>query len=383
MAVAWSEQGLTRVRFPEATVGDLIEKLAIDLGDVPLSPPPTWVKEAIQKLQAYLKGTTLPSSQSKAHGGLEDLSTIPLDFTGISPFHLAVYKVSRTLAPAEIVTYGELAEMAGSPRAARAVGSAMANNRFSVIVPCHRIVASGGKPGGFSAYGELVLKDRLLQIEGGALRAKPAARAFEYDVEVGLKHLKQVDPKLAVWMDTLGPFRMALTQSPVPFESLIRSIVYQQLSGKAAGTIYQRLLALFPRKRFPTPRDLVTADPETLRGAGLSRNKVLAVQDLAAKTIDKTVPSLKTAQAMGNAELIERLVQVRGIGRWSVEMFLLFGLGRPDILAGNDLGIQKGLTKVLERKELMKPKQVLAYTERYAPYRSIASWYLWRIADSG
>jgi 3-methyladenine DNA glycosylase/8-oxoguanine DNA glycosylase len=164
------------------------------------------------------------------------------------------------------------------------------------------------------------------------------------------------------------------------FQSLLRTIVYQQLSGKAANTIHNRLLALFPESS-ATPQALLALDQEQLRGAGLSRNKMLAACDLAAKTLDGTVPPLDELQQLDDESIIQRLIQVRGIGRWTVEMLLMFRLWRPDVLPVDDLGVRKGFMLAYGLDELPNARQLRAQAEHWRPYRSVASWYLWRAVD--
>ena len=160
-----------------------------------------------------------------------------------------------------------------------------------------------------------------------------------------------------------------------------------------SATITGRVKALFPENThslrtrrglvagFPSPEQILAATPELLRSAGLSQAKMLAIRDLAAKTLDGTVPTAREAHKLSDDELVERLTAVRGIGRWTVEMLLLFRLGRPDVLAVDDYGIRKGFAKMLRMAELPKPKELLAYGERWRPHRSVASWYMWRAAD--
>ena len=190
--------------------------------------------------------------------------------------------------------------------------------------------------------------------------------------------LREADPLLRRLIDGCEPFDLRRTERR-PFEALLRAIVYQQLSGRAAGAIYARVTALFDGGR-PTPRALAALTTEQLRAAGLSRAKVLALQDLAAKTVRGVVPGPRTVRALADEEVIERVVQVRGIGRWTGEM-LLMQLGRPDVLPATDLGIRRGFARMRGLDELPEPEVILAYGERWRPWRSIASLYLWRAAD--
>ena len=167
-----------------------------------------------------------------------------------------------------------------------------------------------------------------------------------------------------------------------PFDALAESIAYQQLSGKAAATIWTRVRALYPRKKYLDPKVVLETPDEKLRAAGLSRSKVAALKDLAAKTIDGTVPSARVLAKMSDEEIIERLIQVRGIGRWTVEMLLLFDLARPDVWPIHDYGVQKGFAKTFGKRKLPTPKQLLKHGEKFAPHRSIAAWYFWRALDN-
>jgi DNA-3-methyladenine glycosylase II len=161
---------------------------------------------------------------------------------------------------------------------------------------------------------------------------------------------------------------------------LVRSVVYQQLSGKAASTIHGRMIALWPDKDHPDPEDLLEASPDALRGAGLSRQKIAALKDVSLKRIEGVIPDARKLSRMGNEEIIERLTAARGVGRWTVEMYLMFTLGRPDVLPVDDLGVRKGAEKLYRRE--FTPKTLGKYGERWAPFRSAAAWHLWRLIDT-
>jgi 3-methyladenine DNA glycosylase/8-oxoguanine DNA glycosylase len=193
--------------------------------------------------------------------------------------------------------------------------------------------------------------------------------------------LRRSDPRLAKAIALVGRCGLEFMPSQSPFHSLMRAITYQQLSGKAAGTIHGRVVALFPVEHGPHPELVLELPDAALRGAGLSRNKVLAIRDLAAKALDGTVPENRHLRKLPDEEIIERLTQVRGIGRWTVEMFLISTLGRPDVLPVTDLGIRKGLQLVYGMKRLPAYSTVERAGRAWSPYRSVASWYLWRMAD--
>jgi 3-methyladenine DNA glycosylase/8-oxoguanine DNA glycosylase len=176
-------------------------------------------------------------------------------------------------------------------------------------------------------------------------------------------------------------YNIAPAVSIRPFDALAESIAYQQLSGKAAATIFGRVRALYPKKKWLDPELLLATPDEKLRAAGLSRAKTAALKDLAAKTIDGTVPTGRALIRMTDDEIIMRLTTVRGIGRWTVEMLLLFDLGRPDVWPVDDYGVRKGFAKTFGRRQLPTPKQLMKFGEKWRPYRSVAAWYFWRALD--
>lgn len=200
-----------------------------------------------------------------------------------------------------------------------------------------------------------------------------------YDIDAAVAALAE-DPPLAALIERVGDYRLLLRDMQSPFRGLLRAIVFQQLSGKAAATIHGRVKALFP-DHTPTPELLLAMPDEQLRAAGLSRSKVAAVKDLAAKTLAGIVPASDRLAELHDEEIIERLVSVRGIGRWTVEMLLIFNLGRPDVLPVTDLGIRKGFMLTYGLDVLPAPAYIRSHGERWAPYRSVASWYLWRATD--
>jgi 3-methyladenine DNA glycosylase/8-oxoguanine DNA glycosylase len=175
---------------------------------------------------------------------------------------------------------------------------------------------------------------------------------------------------------------MPLETTQTTFGALLEAIVYQQLNGKAAAAIFARVSAVAPRsKGGPTAARILRTSDEELRAAGLSRNKVLAVRDLAAKAVDGEIPTTAQAQTMDDDAIVERLTCVRGIGRWTAEMFLIFRLGRPDVLPVDDYGIRKGFAIAFRKRTLPDRKDVARRGERWRPYRTVASWYLWRAAE--
>jgi 3-methyladenine DNA glycosylase/8-oxoguanine DNA glycosylase len=201
-----------------------------------------------------------------------------------------------------------------------------------------------------------------------------------FEPATALDHLRASDETLARVIETVGPFRLQLIAASSIFAALAQSIVYQQLNGKAAAAIFARFCALFPGTN-PSAEQLLAIAEDELRGAGLSRSKLLSLRDLAGKTVGGEIPMLDEIRHMGDDAIIERLTTVRGIGRWTVEMLLIFRLGRPDVLPADDYGIRKGFARAYARGELPARKDVETYGVRWKPYRTVASWYLWRTAE--
>ncbi|HEX5005414.1 MAG TPA: hypothetical protein VFV65_08855 [Gemmatimonadales bacterium] len=201
------------------------------------------------------------------------------------------------------------------------------------------------------------------------------------DLPAAVDHLRRVDPKLALVMRRAGPCGLEPGFPRPPFEELLRAIVYQQLSGKAAATIHGRVRALFPPRRNLDPRAVLEMPEERMRGAGLSRAKLAAARDLAARALDGVVPTAAALRRMPDDEIIERLTTVRGVGTWTVQMLLIFRLGRPDVLPVHDLGIQKGFQLTYRTRQRPKPDRIEREARKWRPFRSVASWYLWRATD--
>lgn len=199
-----------------------------------------------------------------------------------------------------------------------------------------------------------------------------------FDLMEAQKHLSACDEQLAALIAELIPFEIDIAEAQTPYEALLESIAYQSISGKAAATIFARVKALGTNHKAPTPEEMLRIRKSTLRKAGLSGAKILAMKDLAQKTIRGVVPTLEQAQGMSDEELVERLISVRGIGAWTVEMFLIFRLGRPDVLPIHDLGVKKGWSVAYGKKHMPRPAELLSFGERWRPYRTVASWYMWR-----
>lgn len=193
-------------------------------------------------------------------------------------------------------------------------------------------------------------------------------------------HLSAACPRMAALIGRIGRPRLPKDRQS-PYESLVRAIAHQQLHASAAKTITGRFLALYPGTAFPAPAMVLATDPALLRGCGFSAAKVASIQDIAAKAATGVVPERRAAARLSDEALIERLTTIRGVGRWTVEMLLIFSLGRPDVLPVDDFGVREGYRLIHGLDAQPKPKELAALGEIYAPHRSLAAWYLWRAVD--
>ncbi len=372
--IAWGTRGVVAVQLPEAREIETRARLLQRFPDAREMAPTPEVQVALNAIVALLRGEA------------SDLSSVALDMERVPPFYRRVYEVARTIPPGATLSYGELAGRLGAPDSARAVGQALGRNPFAIVVPCHRVLAADGKLGGFSAKGGVATKLRLLSIEAARAKEVPTPPdgngVFGFDPSAAVEHLRASDPAFGRLIDAVGPFRMRLKNAPSIFAALAEAIVYQQLTAKAAGTIFGRVCALFPRAQEGLNADrILRVSDEKLRGAGLSRPKLLSLRDLAGRAVRGELPSLAEVHRMEDEGIIERLTQVRGIGRWTVEMLLMFRLGRPDVLPADDYGIRKGFAIAFKKRELPDRDQLRKRGARWKPYRTVASWYLWRAVE--
>ena len=387
--LAWTGRGIRALQLPESTVALTVDRLWVSAGG------PAGRGPSLDQLRAQPTELPAPIAQAVAEvrGLLEgqpyDLRGIELDLGHISAFERRVYEATRRIPAGQTLTYGELAQRIEAPGASRAVGRALGRNPYVIIVPCHRILAAGGRAGGFSAHGGLVMKMRLLAIEAKLTSRSPSlfddGGDFDFDPAVALEHLRTADPQLAELMARAGPFRMQVDRLSDVFVALARAIVGQQLSGAAAATIFTRLRALFPNGHLGfTAAQLQRVGDERLRQVGLSRAKLAALRDLAERQLDGRLPDLAALKSMSDDEVVSALTEVRGIGRWTAQMLLMFRLGRSDVLPIDDLGIRQGYALTFPHDAQAGDQVVSALEKRaqcWRPYRSAACWYLWRALD--
>jgi DNA-3-methyladenine glycosylase II len=198
---------------------------------------------------------------------------------------------------------------------------------------------------------------------------------------VALRHLRRVDPVMAQLIRRAGPYVPRPERGVEAYLALVQAVAHQQLTRHAANTILGRLCALYDGCRYPEPAELLATPDEKLRAAGFSRAKVASLRDIAAKSLDGTIPARRSLARMKDATIIERLCCARGVGRWTVEMFLMFTLARPDVLPVDDFGVRNGFRIAYGKRGMPKPKALAKFGERWAPYRTTAAWYLWRAVD--
>jgi DNA-3-methyladenine glycosylase II len=367
--VSWRAQGVTAFMLPEATPARIQKELQTITGvKKPATTLPAWIRALVQQVKLHLKGKP------------QDFSAVPVVIDHATDFMQAVYKEAQRIPSGSVVSYAQLAERLGKPGAVRAVGTALGKNAIPLIIPCHRIITTSGKIGGFSANGGIAAKEVLLACEGVSLE-KPRLIITAAQWRTGVQYL-QSDKQLAKIIKQVGPFPFKPKQNAEPLQVFISAIVSQQLSTKVAATILKRVNALIDKKEKPCAKKILATDDEALRGAGLSYQKVSYLKDLAQHCVDGKFPTLEQVREMSDEQIIKRFTQIKGVGRWTVEMYLIFDLGRADVFPGDDYGIRKAIAKLHNLPELPPAKQMAQYAEQWKPYRSVASLYLWRSLDN-
>ncbi len=367
--VAWTDGAKPgagpAVRFfqlPESSEKATAARIARKTGAREAAAPPPSIKALIKAVKKHLKGD------------VQDFDGIALDLDGVDPFARGVYEIARQIPTGQTRTYGDIAKALNLPNAARDVGEALGKNPIALIVPCHRVVAAGGKPGGFSAHGGQATKAKMLALEGATIGPPITIKSLR-EFNRAAKSLRERDPKLARCMDR--PIEFITEPGHAPYDVLFEAVVRQQLSVKAASTILGRVKAIHPGPSVPAPKVLLKTPDETLREAGLSRAKTASIKDLAAKSLEGLVPGAEEIVLLGDEAIVRRLTAIRGIGRWTVEMLLIFHLGRMDILPVDDYALRRGVADVYKLKELPTAKEFMAIGEKWRPHRTVASLYLW------
>jgi O-6-methylguanine DNA methyltransferase len=368
--VGWTARGVDSFSLPEASGTSVETRLKEITGSATASSsPPPWVKELIRKVKAHMKGRT------------QDFSAIPLDLSRISGFMLSVFQSARKIPSGTVTTYGELANLVGKPNAARAVGRALGKNPTPLLVPCHRVIASSGNLGGFSGPGGLATKVALLECEGVYL-AKPRVLTTSAQWRSAVSALQKRDQLFAELVTGLEPLQFQPLLDREPLMALISAIVSQQLSSKVAATILKRVNALISENGRPSPRKLLNTADADLRTAGLSFMKVSFLKDLVEKYLEGKLSPLEKLKRMSDEQIIKEFTQIKGVGRWTVEMYLIFNLGRANVFPTLDFGLRKAISKVFGLPKVPEPKAIEEYGELWKPYRTVASLYLWHSLDN-
>jgi DNA-3-methyladenine glycosylase II len=366
--ISWREQAVTAFLLPEATPARICKELQSVTGR---SKPPTvwpaWIRALVHQVKLHIKGQH------------QDFSAVPVAIDGATEFMHAVYAEARRIPSGDVISYAQLAERLGKPGAMRAVGTALGKNPVPLIIPCHRIITTAGKLGGFSANGGIAAKEILLACEGVNLE-KPRLLVSAAQWREATQHL-QHEKTMKQLIRRVGVFPFKPRQNDDPLEAFIDAIVSQQLSTKVAATILKRVHALIGKKGKPCAKKILATDDELLRAAGLSYMKVSYLKDLAKHCVDGKFPTLEQVRQMSDEQIIKSFTQIKGVGRWTVEMYLIFDLGRADVFPGDDYGIRKAIAKLHNLPELPPAKQMAQYAEQWKPYRSVASLYLWRSLD--
>ncbi|HTG00930.1 MAG TPA: methylated-DNA--[protein]-cysteine S-methyltransferase [Nitrospirota bacterium] len=368
--VAWRRRNpelrVTALQLPEATPRLTESRIVRTTSAAKARIVPAQIRTLIKRVNLHFKGEA------------QDFQDVAVDMESAGPFMKKVYQAARRVPAGATVTYGELAAAAGRPGASRAVGQAMGRNPVPLIIPCHRVLAAGNRPGGFSAHGGIATKAKMLELEGVLIEAPPVIRSMR-DMKRAASLLAAKDARLRPVLSRPIEFRVRPEHSP--YEVLVEAVVHQQLSPKAAAAILDRVAALYAGSRIPAPSDMVKTPDRRLRGAGLSRSKTKAVKDIAAKTVDGLVPPMHEMRSLSNETIIKRLASIYGVGRWTVEMMLIFNLGRMDVLPVDDFALRKSVARVYGMKAIPTPRQVSEIGEAWKPYRTVASLYLWNAME--
>ena len=366
--ISWRDAAVTRFLLPDNTVASMQRELRALTGQAQqTAQPPRWLRDVVKQVQRHCDGKP------------QDFTAVPVHTADLSEFTRTVYRRARAIPAGEVLSYAELATAIGKPGAARAVGTALGRNQVPLLMPCHRIVARGGKPGGFTSPGGLDTKRWLLACEGVALE-KPRVLTTAAQWQQALQHLRR-DKAMAALIRRVGTIHFRPQRNEEPLAAFIDALASQQLATKVAATILKRVHAVINVNGTPSAAKILATPDSELRAAGLSGMKVSCLKDLAQHSVDGKLPSLSQVRTMSDEQLVRCFTAVKGIGRWSVEMYLIFDLGRADVFPADDYGIRKAVAQLHGLAALPPAKALAPYAEAWRPYRTVASLYLWRSVD--
>ncbi len=354
--IGWQPDGIDLLQLPDRDASAMLARLQQLAPTRPLTADaPAFVLDAARMIQQYFSGD------------IPDFKTVPVVYPKNSSAR-KTYDALRNIPAGNTITYGELAKRSGHPNAARAVGRRMAQNPVPLIVPCHRVLPKSGGLGGFSAGEGVSLKARMLHLEG---------YHFSEKHHRALMHLSECDPKMKDLSHRYGPYLPLLVDPGDHYSALIEIILSQQVATQAAKTICSRFRKLTNNNTFPSAEKILTLSEEDFRATGISKQKASYIRDLAEKVLQQELP-LKQLWRYSDEEVIQVLTKVRGLGRWSAQMFLLFQLKRLDLLPVDDLGFRNGLAELYGEKHIATADAMKAFAKIWQPYRSVACWYLWQ-----
>lgn len=371
-AVIKRNNKVVRVVLPELADGRVSKKKIFELFPDAISVISCPLAEKVRK---YILGY--------CSGEIKRFNLKLLDFNECSDSDVELYKHLSKIPYGTTVSYASLGKITN--KTPRATGRAMANNRWPILLPCHRVINADGKLGIYASNKSSLTKKTLLEIEGVEVFCDVQPRIGHpltiknIKEEEAIKHLIALEPKFKCIVEAY-PFGLCVNNISSVFEALLEAIVFQQLSTASATKIYSKLLKVFSGQL--QPLDLLRATEYELRAAGLSRMKIAAIKDLAEFAAQGKLMNADRMQKMPDNELKFYLSRIRGIGKWTVEMMLIFRLGRSDVVSVDDYGLKKGMAILNKMSRLPFPNELYNYCQKFKPYRTFASWYLWRVAES-
>lgn len=346
-----------------------------------------WSKDKI--IRSWVGGNDMKAflNDMKPHfDKMEKLERLPEKFLlklpeGLSSLAIDVYKNLKKIKAGDLITYKELAEMCHKPHSSQAIGKIVGQNPLPYFIPCHRVVAKNG-PGGFSANGGMETKKQMLLQEGYHLEHLQDAQRSIFDHGLRpkkiVKEFLNLAPEFKEIVKKSSFFTPSDQKPEAPYPSLSKAIIYQQLSTKAANCIYQRFLQSQGGAGQILKASWVhKCTLLDLKNLGVSSSKAQTLKILAQWELEGQMPTVKKIQDLPDHMIIRQLTQIKGIGRWTVEMYLIFGLGRLNVLSAGDLGLQKGYEKLYQIK-IQSPLELFTKTTHYSPLRTLGTWYLWR-----
>ncbi len=364
-ALVWSAEGVIRNFLPFESPSETKNEVFKEFPEAMETSLNKEMKKVVSKLKFAISGAKV------------DFDDVLINKSNWSPFNKKVFECAKSIPIGSTTTYGLLAKSIGHPNAFRAVGTALGKNPVPIIIPCHRVLGANGSLRGFSASNGVITKQILLRLEG----CRDQTFFLDYDPIESSIFLAKSDSRLAKIIKLIGPPSISPPQKVQIFDSLSKAIISQQLSVKAAQSISRKLILECGKKNGNLDfEQIFKARNEKLKACGLSENKVHYLKELAKYARDKHLPSGEQLKCLSDSEVVHSLTKIKGVGKWTAEMILIFQLGRADVLAVDDLALRKGHGILLGKKNHESSRDELqTYARRWRPYRTAACWYLWRL----